>query len=84
MFSREAFPADDSTIMTIMGLLGAANSQGQTLTWKKRCGGDNSGQDSYVLFIRLLVQYNRNVAKFAKKEIKDFIQNKRIRHKVLS
>ena len=27
-----------STIMTIMGLLGAANSQGQMLTWKKKLG----------------------------------------------
>ena len=38
-----------STIMTIMGLLGAANSQGQILTWKKSCGGDNSGQDSTAM-----------------------------------
>ena len=53
-----------------MGLLGAANSQGQTLTWKKNVVVviivDRTGQNSYVLFIRLL-QYNKNVAKFSKK-----------------
>ena len=38
-----------------MGLLGAANSQGKTLTWKKRCGGYNSGQDSTAIVFPQIV-----------------------------